>query len=135
MYILQWDEKYAVGIASIDSDHRDLFEVYNELYGSFLRGESNSMTAEKMELLAQFTRSHFAEEERLMEETGYPRLEEHRASHRLLDEQVNAMMEAMRRGEAVMNVPALKFLSEWITGHTLQEDRAYVPWVQQNAGA
>jgi len=43
------------------------------------------------------------------------------------------MMAGMERNQSVMNLPALNFLHEWVTQHTLKEDRAYIPWVQKVA--
>jgi hemerythrin len=135
MYSLQWSEEYAVGVEVIDREHRVLFEIFNDLHRSILRGESNSLTAEKLVRLVQYTQEHFVEEERLMAESGYPKLEEYCASHRILTDQVRAMMEGLSRGEAVLNLEALKFLNQWVTQHILREDRSYVPWMQQIADA
>ena len=130
MYSLQWSEEYAVGVEAIDLEHRELFDLYNELHGSMLRGESNSMTAAKRERLVQFTKEHFAAEERLMAESAYPRLAEHREAHLNLSEQVQKMMEEWKSQGSVLNLDAIKFLHDWITSHTLREDRAYYPWLQ-----
>jgi hemerythrin-like metal-binding protein len=133
MYSLQWNEEFAVGVESIDREHRALFELFNDLHSSILRGETHSLTAEKLERLVQYTEEHFADEERLMAESGYPKLEEHCRSHRALTEQVQGMMDDLKRSQSVMNLPALKFLNEWVTLHILREDRSYVPWMQKVA--
>jgi hemerythrin len=135
MFSLQWSEEFAVGVESIDREHRALFDLFNDLHRGILRGETQSLTAEKLVRLVQYTREHFADEERLMAESGYPKLEEHRASHRSLTVQVEAMMADLERSQAVMNLPALKFLNEWVTQHILKEDRAYIPWMREIAGA
>jgi len=133
MYSMQWSEEFAVGVESIDRDHRVLFELLNDLHSSVLRGETNSLTAEKLVRLVQLTQEHFGTEERLMAESGYPKLKEHCRSHRALTKKVNTMMAGMERNQSVMNLPALNFLHEWVTQHTLKEDRAYIPWVQKVA--
>ena len=128
---LQWSEEYAVGIESIDREHRVLFDLYNELRGSILRGESRSMTAAKLEMLGEFTEKHFGDEEQLMAESGYPRLEEHRALHQQLSRQVQEMQERFRDTGNILTVDALGFIYESLNEHTLRDDRAYFTWAQQ----
>jgi hemerythrin len=131
MFILEWSQQFSVGIDIIDREHKVLFELYNELHYSILRGETHAFTAEKLSRLLQYTREHFGEEERLMAECGYPKLEDHCASHRVLTGQVEEMMAELERNQMVVNLPTIQFLNEWITLHILREDRAYIPWMRQ----
>ena len=85
--LIQWRESFALGVASVDHEHRELIELINELHAAMQVPDSDIEVHEFLgELLAQ-TSAHFALEEKLMREHGYGRYPQHKADHeRLLDE-------------------------------------------------
>ena len=87
MALMQWKDRYSVGIAAVDHEHRQLIALINRLHDEFTRqGGTRTVAAFFGDLLAGIS-AHFALEERFMRERRYDELRAHKADHeRLLDE-------------------------------------------------
>lgn len=125
MPAIAWTNEYSVGVEALDAQHRRLFDVVNELDEAIekLRGQ-RVMTGVLRELVG-YTQEHFAFEEQLMAEAGYPGLPAHQAQHR-------AIIQKIERFEYELNVEGYRisrevrdFLQHWLTTHIAQEDLAY----------
>ena len=121
-----WDERFATGIALVDTQHQQLVEATNRLGGELLTGGiSDDQLQTLFHRLAEYARHHFSDEERLMRERGIdPRhLDTHAAHHRQFVEQLLGLW----RSRASMAKPAETvhgFLAAWLTVHILGEDQA-----------
>ena len=131
MLKILWNDSLATGVKAIDQEHRALIDLYNSLLDSVLQGRSQSITAGKLERLVQFTVDHFAEEERLMTESGYPELESHRELHLRIQEKVRELASRFEREGTVIDSDALVLLKEWVVDHTLKSDHDYLPWLRK----
>ncbi len=87
MALINWDEKYSVGVASVDHEHRELIELINATHEKLLRAESPGAVLEFLGEIYGRIAAHFALEERLMRKNNYVHYAEHKTDHeRLLDE-------------------------------------------------
>jgi len=77
--------------------------------------------------LADYTVSHFAEEEALMVRARYADLEQHRGLHKTLLGQVGELRAKLDRGETLKTLEVTEFLGGWLRHHILKVDHAYVP--------
>ena len=89
----QFDSKYLVGIDRVDREHRQLFEIAARVYDSLGASDeaAEAITDAAVIELLDYTVTHFASEESLMEEAGYPELESHRRQHQQLLAQARDM--------------------------------------------
>lgn len=87
MALVEWREEFKVGIASVDHEHRLLIGLINDLHAGLAQHPSKEAILQMLgEVYARIS-AHFALEERVMRERGYDALEDHKADHeRLLDE-------------------------------------------------
>ncbi|MCK6519793.1 hemerythrin family protein, partial [Myxococcota bacterium] len=76
-----WTPGMSVGVPELDSQHRELFTRLNRLVAAIRAGRGSADVAPVLAFLDDYTREHFADEERVMERAGYPALAEHRAQH------------------------------------------------------
>ena len=132
MALLTWNDKYSVGVRSLDNQHIGLFNALNELHAAMSKGQGQSMTGPLLARLLKYTHDHFAAEEAMMAAASYPELPPHRAKHRELTQQVMDFAARYESGEIAVNVDLLNFLRDWLTTHIQQEDRAYSPWLQEH---
>lgn len=66
---LIWNEsRHSVGIALIDSQHREIIERVNQIVGGVAKRDQSEAVQEMLGGLIHFTHEHFALEERLMVE-------------------------------------------------------------------
>ena len=87
MALLQWKDRYSVGIAAVDHEHKELISLINSLHeAAAANGSSHAVGAFFGDLFKGIS-AHFALEERFMRERGYDHLAQHKDDHeRLLDE-------------------------------------------------
>jgi hemerythrin len=78
---LQWTSALALGVPELDAQHRELFRRVDRLLDAVL-AKDREAAASTVAFLNAFVGTHFAAEERLMEETAYPDQPAHVAEHR-----------------------------------------------------
>jgi len=86
MSLIEWKEQYAIGIPAVDTEHRELIALINEVHRRLRAGEEGLTVSDFLgEIFARIS-AHFALEERVMRERHYDQLPAHKADHeRLLD--------------------------------------------------
>ena len=86
---------------------------------------------EVIDELVDYTLSHFAFEEELMEEAGYPFCAAHKRVHEVFTKRVSEYRMRFQAGEDV--VDELKsMLSRWLFNHIRNDDKAYSEQVRQH---
>ena len=87
MTLIEWDEKYSVGVAAVDYEHHELIDLVNETYDRLMRAGGKPAVMEFLgEILARIS-AHFALEEKIMLAKNYDQYDAHKADHeRLLDD-------------------------------------------------
>lgn len=135
MVLMGWKEGYSVGSAMLDSDHRILFNLLNQLHDATDTGQSREVVASVLSVLAEYTEHHFRREELVMAQIGFPGRAEHERKHRELEATVNGIHQRWQGGERqALGEDTLDFLKNWLTEHILGADKAYQPWIDA-AGA
>ncbi len=87
MSLIEWDEKFSVGVAAVDHEHRELIGLVNEAHERLMHSGTEGEVVDFLgEIYARIS-AHFALEEQLMRAKNYDGYGEHKADHeRLLDE-------------------------------------------------
>jgi len=119
-----WTDEFLVGIAEIDEQHKSLVDMINRFYGA-LAGEAPHRQALNTLLrgLVDYTKYHFATEERLMEEAQLPLTRPHLKQHQEFVQKVGDMVDRFSRGKLVLSVEATSYLRDWLQGHILGTDK------------
>lgn len=124
---MKWNAEYSIGLATIDSQHKQIFEHLLSMENSILKRDPRhvmrSLTAE----LAYYLKFHFAVEEALMEIIKYPALEDHRAAHAKLNDSMLELETRIRQSQSATDL--VGFFEEWFVGHVLHDDRAYAAYI------
>jgi hemerythrin len=123
--ILNWSEKYSVNIAELDRQHQGLFVIIDELNQALAAGEGATVTHPILQRLLEYAHTHFATEEVLMTEHGFPALLTHCAEHDRFAQSVAKFLEAYDAGKAGVPVSLMLFLQAWLKEHILVSDKAY----------
>lgn len=130
MALLLWQDNLNTGIQVIDDQHRRIVEMINQLHQAQVGG-SQMAVAEVIDELVDYTLSHFAFEEELMEEAGYPFCSAHKRVHEVFTKRVSEYRLRFQAGEDV--VDELKsLLSRWLFNHIRNDDKAYSDQVRQH---
>lgn len=125
-----WQDRFNIGVESIDREHRKLFTIMNKL-SSYDDNDEKSRWAyqEGIKYFKEHAMKHFAEEELYMASIGYEGYEVHRRIHdtfrkKTLPEIEKELAESYYSMESVKHF--LGVCAGWLIGHTLTEDRAIV---------
>lgn len=128
MFYFTWDASLETGIDIIDSQHRRIVDYINQLHDAIADHDHDAVR----EVLAQvidYTMTHFAFEEKLMERAGYRHTEAHQEVHKAFAVRARDYRTRLEQGEDV----AKKLLSDlriWLTNHIKNEDRDYAQVVK-----
>ena len=130
MALLVWQDDLNIGIDVIDQQHRRIVEMLNHLHVA-QAGLQTAVVAEVIDEVVDYTMSHFAFEEELMEEAGYPFCAAHKRVHEIFIKRVAEYRLRFQAGEDV--VDELKsMLSRWLFNHIRNDDRAYSEQVRRH---
>jgi hemerythrin len=123
---MQWTEKLSVGVAVLDEDHKKLVGMVNELYDAMQAGHGKEKLGPILNQLVQYTRMHFAREEKFFSETGYADSAAHKQQHEALTRQVLEVQKKYAGGEvATLSVEVMHFLRDWLVKHIQGSDQSY----------
>lgn len=125
-----WTPDYEIGIGVIDQQHRRIVDYINQIYDHEGAGSSRAATEDVLYDLLDYTYSHLAFEEALMEEAGYRDLTFHRQAHKAFTRQVNGLRQRFDNGEAVASELA-EMLQGWLLKHIATEDAGYCEVVKR----
>lgn len=131
MNLFAWDPQYSVGIEEIDSQHRHLFALFNELYEALQQGRGPAVIHKVLADVVEYTGYHFAHEEALFLHFDYPHTQAHLAEHETLTEQAKLLSERLQEGQKDVMLATLKFLSDWLTDHILGSDMRYASFLRE----
>jgi hemerythrin-like metal-binding protein len=133
--MFEWKQEYSVGIASIDGQHQNLFAIARELYAAMSAGQGKSAVAHILGRLVQYTSVHFAHEERLLQQHGYPNYATHKQEHDRLTKRVRDFQADFAAGRVAMTIQLFQFLKDWLEHHIQTEDKSYAPHLKAKAVA
>lgn len=122
---LVWNKnQHGVGIALIDDQHRQIIERVNQIAGAVATGAKKETLKEILEDMLLFVCEHFAVEERLMAEHGYPDMEGHIQEHLKMYQQLNNLVKTVLRTTGRDKAALVSaYLSDWAERHILLADK------------
>ncbi|MDR0587350.1 MAG: bacteriohemerythrin [Burkholderiales bacterium] len=127
---LEWSDSLSVGVKVIDKQHQRILDYVNKLHDHL---RDRRVLAEVLEDTIEYTESHFAFEEAMMEEADYPYLRAHKRIHDLFIRRVARYKERFLAGEDVAE-ELHDTLVRWLITHIKSEDANYGPSLIQKFG-
>lgn len=127
---LVWRENYACGEPGIDAEHREMFDLANELINVALPGanQDQAQTEAALVALLRHLELHFEHEEVILAERGYARLDEHRNAHASLLRKAGELHAMAKAGGSTSFGALVDFLAnDVVSRHLLTADRDYYP--------
>jgi hemerythrin len=132
-------KEFLTGIDAVDHQHQRLVDMVRQL--DDVRKTSFPAANQKHEAVGKvvsemidYTISHFAFEESLMEDAHYKFYNAHKRIHELLIKRAGEFKERWLSGEDIAN-ELYDILSRWLFNHIRNDDKAYAPAVKKNMAA
>jgi hemerythrin len=130
--ILEWDEKYSVGVSEIDEQHKKMFAVINNLIetasGKF---EKEQLTAIINSLL-EYKKFHFETEEKYFKQFNFEGAEEHITEHHKFAEKLASIQEEYGNDLIMLTFELIDFIEDWLIGHLMVMDQKYIACFKKN---
>ena len=125
MSLIDWKEEFSVGVESVDTEHREMIELINELDGAMQHdADCATVLGTLGEIYARIS-AHFALEEKIMRDTAYAGFAAHKTDHeRLLDhllDTIDGVEEAGRYDREALS----ELLDRWFSDHFRTHDAEF----------
>lgn len=128
MAYITWSDSFNTTIDEIDNQHRQIVDYINQLDDARGSGDRTAI-ARVIDGLADYTISHFAFEECLMEDAGYAFVKPHQSIHQAFIKRVTSFSDRFKEGEDIAE-EFQNLLKVWLIQHIQRDDAAYVKAVK-----
>ncbi len=128
---IAWNDSLSTGINIIDCQHKRIIRYINQLNDAKSHDNTHELISEVLIELIDYTLSHFAFEESLMDDAGYSGVTIHKRTHDAFREKIQGYQSRHQSGEDVSD-ELLKLLNVWLINHIANDDSDYVSTVKEN---
>jgi len=127
---MQWTDRLATGINTIDSQHKELFKRIDNLVLAIKQHRCKSEIDGMIKFLDDYARVHFSEEEKHMRETHYGGLEEQREDHEkylaaLAELKEQASLPRVQGSSYDLSATTNQVVVDWIVAHIMRLDMKF----------
>ena len=109
----------------MDGHHKRLFGIANTIMEHLHNNAGREAVSNAFDALVDYTRYHFAAEEKLMVLYSYPGIDGHSKKHGELISQVIEYKDQVLGGNMPDTDGFQSFMEHWLVRHILDEDRKY----------
>jgi len=136
---MEWNEKLATGISTIDSQHKELFKRISNLVTAIKQRRCKSEIDGMLKFLDDYARVHFAEEEKHMQASGYPGYAEQREDHKkyltaLAELKAEASLPRIQGSTYDLSATTNQVAVDWIVDHILKLDMKFGEFLKAKDG-
>jgi hemerythrin len=132
----KWTKANAVFLPEVDAEHRNLFNLADEVRAAVVAKSDTAQVPETLRALIAAIEDHFSHEERQMREAHYPSYAWHKQQHDTLRKRMSQSVPPIESGDGEAAILLLEFFSGWLRDHTALSDRmmgAYLRNYQRQA--
>jgi len=130
MALITWNNKYSVGVETLDNQHKAFMKSINDLHAAAMLGKAQEVADPILRQALSLASEHFSTEEKLMETSGFPGLAAHRAAHQVFISKTGEFVIRRKKGDTTIYISLLRFMRDWLIRHIQSEDQKYVPWLR-----
>jgi len=127
-----WKDDYSVNDESLDTQHKQIIAIINELYTAMQKGVDYEVVKPLLDRLVQYTINHFRYEEKILLARQYPDFAQHKILHDKMRQQTIAWRE---NANIVTGQDLLVLLRDWWCNHIQDQDKKYSPYMIVPVGA
>jgi hemerythrin-like metal-binding protein len=135
--LIEWDDRYSVGIELIDEQHRELTSKVNKLCLGCHKGgqEAKNFFDLNIQPLLRYMRYHFSSEEKMLERIKYPDLAAHARQHTEMIRIITDGIRHIQREETSVLLSKKRlpefvaYLRDILISHIAVLDKKYVSYI------
>ncbi|TDX53211.1 bacteriohemerythrin [Orenia marismortui] len=122
---IEWNDRFAVGVDKIDSQHQGIFKRANYLLEVCKDNGDKIEVKESLDFLADYIDKHFREEEEIQRKYKYPDYKRHKGIHERFEEKIEEFRKNYSQGSidesSLMKLNEL--VTSWLIEHIKKEDQ------------
>ncbi|MCX8065667.1 MAG: bacteriohemerythrin [Candidatus Hydrogenedentes bacterium] len=131
MAFFEWNENLSVGILQLDTQHKTLVNMINNLYEAMSMGKGKDTLPKIIKEMSAYAVSHFSSEEKLMQMYEYPEYESHKKEHELFVKKIQEFKTEINKGNITITLNIANFLKSWLVNHIQGTDKKYSPFLEK----
>jgi len=122
-----WTNDMLIGIDEIDKQHHNLVRALDELLNACSHHRGEEYIRKTLFFAVDYTKVHFADEEKLQEEFAYPDRLEHKKLHKKFIDDLSKVVLDYKNGCSIHDLVEKtgQTLIDWIMNHIKTEDKKY----------
>ena len=122
---IAWEEEWSIGDELIDSQHKELVKLINELIYDCANDQMNAGIPAALSFLVQYVVTHFSDEEALQLRCNFPYYKEHKKMHEDLKKNVAKLAKKYTKVGSTLSLKKdiYDVLGIWLVRHIAQEDK------------
>ncbi|WP_018934680.1 bacteriohemerythrin [Thioalkalivibrio sp. ALJ24] len=124
MPYVHWSDDLDTGIPVIDNQHKRIVEYINRLHEAVEGRAAREEVHEVLDQVVDYTLTHFAFEEEMLEIVEYPALERHRHAHEAFSRRIRQYQHDFADGQDVATELG-ETLRDWLMNHIRRDDHEY----------
>jgi len=132
MPVLNWNDRYSIGILQLDMHHQHLFFLMRKTYGNFINKAHHQDLDLLFDEIIDCATYHIAAEKQYMLESNFPGINKQKKDHDLFFLRIVEMSKSYRRGERHLLIEMLSFLHNWLSTHIIHSDAEFGLFVAKN---
>ena len=130
--MLEWDDKYSVGISIIDEEHKKLIGIMNKAISLEQNSSNPKEIKEVLDEMNKYAQGHFATEEAYMVKFDYLDYENHRKEHQTFSIETMAFLDKTTETNRQLICEIIEHLKSWLLKHVLGTDTKYISCFKEN---
>jgi hemerythrin len=122
---MPWTPNLSVGVDIIDKQHKMWFEKAEKLFEAGKNKNSKEYISELLDFLDDYTKQHFADEEKYMLSIKYPGYSEQKNAHTYFINELAKLRADYNAsgGSLLVIINANKMVLDWLTQHISNMDK------------
>lgn len=126
MSFIEWEDKFDIGVNSMNTEHRQLIVLMNSVHTSSEQKSGHQKILKDLEALGTYVIQHFSDEEAYMASIGFPGLDGHKRIHQKLLQDLTTHLDAFKSsGDEQLPSAFFSFLKLWLSAHIQGIDVKY----------
>ncbi len=116
---LEWSDDLSTNYVLIDSQHKQLFKIINELLDACKKGQAKAEVIKVVNFLENYVNEHFSTEEAFMEQHNYPHIAAHKRQHEEFKKNLKNFKNRLSTEGVTLSfsISLTHTLVEWLTKH------------------
>ena len=125
MSLINWNDSMSVNVEEIDSQHKKLLDIINELHEAMLKREPREVLLKILSEMTDYTDYHFKTEEKYFNKFNYPDKKSHIKEHKNFINHIVEFTNGYKEQRLLLSMDMINFLKDWLNNHIMEKDHEY----------